>query len=379
MRVGVVGAGIVGLAYAWAAAARGHQVTVLEKSSAASGASIRNFGMIWPIGQPHGESYRTAMRSRQLWLELSETAGVWVNRCGSLHLAYQEDELAILREFAAAAPDLGVDCALMSPAEVLTRSPAANPVGLLGGLFSPTELCVNPRQASGQIADWLAGRYGVSFRFSTRVTEAESTRLTAADRQTWDFDRVIVCGGAEADTLFPTQVRASGMRLCKLQMMRTIGQPAAWRLGPHLAGGLTLRHYRSFDICPTLADLRQRIAAEKPHLDRYGIHVMASQDDQGHVILGDSHEYDDQIGPFDQESIDAMILEELQTLVRLPTWSIESRWHGVYLKHPQDPIYRAEPAPWVYLRTGTGGAGMTMSFGIAEADWATMETVESVG
>lgn len=379
MRVGVVGAGIVGLAYAWAAAARGHQVTVLEKSPRASGASIRNFGMVWPIGQPCGSSYQTAMQSRQSWLSLSQAAGVWVNPCGALHLAYHDDELTVLQEFAAAAPDVGVECSMQSANQILSRSSAVNPDGLLGGLYSPTELCVNPRVASAQIAQWLSNHHKVNFQFSTPVTSVEATTLHTADRRTWEFDRVIVCGGAEAGTLFPDQMRQSGLRLCKLQMFRTEVQPNQWRLGPHIAGGLTLRHYRSFEICPTLANLKQRIASEKPELDRYGIHVMASQDDQGHVILGDSHEYDDQIDPFDKELIDELILRELRTLIRIPTWSVQARWHGVYAKHPELPIYRDEPMPGVYLRTGTGGAGMTMSFGLAEADWQAIESAPALG
>lgn len=374
MRVGIVGAGIVGLSYAWAAAARGHQVTVLEKSSSASGASIRNFGMVWPIGQPCGTSYQTALQSRQSWLSLSQAAGVWVNECGSLHLAYRDDELAVLREFAAAAPDLGVSCCLQSAHEIVSRSPAANPDGLLGGLYSPTELCVNPRVASAQIARWLSNHYQVDFQFSTLVTAAESTHLRTADHRVWEFDCVVVCGGAEAGTLFPLAMQQSGLRMCKLQMLRTEVQPNQWRLGPHIAGGLTLRHYRSFEICPSLRSLKQRVADESPELDRYGIHVMASQDDQGHVILGDSHEYDDEIDPFDKELIDEFILRELRTLIRLPTWKIQTRWHGVYAKHPELPIFQDQPIPGVYLRTGTGGAGMTMSFGLAETDWQTIES-----
>ena len=154
-RIGIVGAGIVGLAHAWSAAERQCEATVFERTSRASGGSVRNFGMVWPIGQPAGECYATAMMSRKRWLRLSELARIWVNPCGSIHLAHHEDEWAVLQEYAARASDFGVDCRLLTPTEVHQRTSAANPDGLRGGLFSPTELCVNPCQAVRTMPTWL--------------------------------------------------------------------------------------------------------------------------------------------------------------------------------------------------------------------------------
>lgn len=368
MDVAVIGAGIVGLAYAWSAAERGHRVTVFERSARASGASIRNFGMVWPIGQPPGELHQIARQSRQRWQRLTTAAQIWIAPEGSLHVAHHDDEWAVLQEFHALAAPLGIECELMTPQQVAARTPAAHPVNLRGGLYSPTEAGVNPPAAIRSLPGYLAAEFEIEFRFHTCVTDVESERLTTADGQSARFDRIIVCGGDDFATLFPSVLAQSGLKRCKLQMLKT--RPfARWRLGLHLASGLTLRHYRNFEICPSLVRVKQRIAAESPELDRYGIHVMMSQDDTGSVILGDSHEYDDDIEPFDKSVIDEYLLRELQKVFSLPDWSIAERWHGVYAKHPEQPIFTAEPLPGVFVRTGTGGAGMTMSFGLAERDW----------
>lgn len=366
--VGIVGAGIVGLSHAYAAARRGHRVTVFERSSAACGASIRNFGMVWPIGQPAGESHAIALRSRRIWLEVAKEAGIWVNPCGSIHLAHRDDEWDVLREFAEMAPGLGYDCHLLSPGEVADRTDFANPDSLLGGLFSPTELCVNPRKAIRELPGWLVGRFGVQFEFGTTITEVGSGWARSSGGRRWDFDRVVVCGGADFESLFPDLFASSGLRRCKLQMLK-VGPPASGRLGPHLASGLTLRHYANFDACASLPRLRGRIAAETPELDAFGIHVMVSQNDEGGLILGDSHEYDAAIEPFDKAAIDDLILRELRRVIRLPGWDVAERWHGVYAKHPTRPSYDAEPMPGVFIRSGTGGSGMTMAFGLADRTW----------
>ena len=379
-KVAIVGAGIIGLAHAWSAAERGHEVTIFERSPKASGASIRNFGMIWPIGQPAGASHALALESRERWLKLAAAAGVWVNPCGSIHLAHRPDEWAVLQEFHARAAQLGFECNLLTAAQINARTPAANPDGLLGGLFSPTELCVNPRQAVQQIPSWLAQRFDVRLMFGTDVQTAVpqssggGIRLETSRGATEAFDRVVICGGTEFQSLFPDIFAASALKLCKLQMLKTVPQPANWKLGPHLASGLTLRHYRNFAVCPSQPALAGRIAAETPELDRFGIHVMAAQNDAGEVILGDSHEYDSAIEPFDKPIIDNLILRELCKIVRLPDWTIAERWHGYYAKCLESPVFEAEPTPNVHICTGVGGAGMTLSFGIAERAWRRWST-----
>lgn len=368
--VAIVGAGIVGLAFATEAARRGHRVTMFERNRSAAGASVRNFGMIWPVGQSPGTDYDRAMRSRGRWLDVAPAAGVWVAECGSLHAAYGDDEWAVLREFAASGN--GIACELVSTGDVAKRFPAVNPKGLRGALFSPTELAVDPRQAVARIPMWLKEQYEVTLKFGTAVTSVETGRLKTADGHTHPADRVVVCPGADFETLFPNHFRSLGVRRCKLQMMRTAPQPDGWRLGPHLAGGLTLAHYASFAACPSLPKLKERLAFDWPAYGTFGIHVMASQNERGEVVIGDSHEYDADLSPFDKAEIDDLILSYLKTMLALPDERIVARWHGVYAKPAAETVRCDEVQPGVHVALSPGGAGMTLSFGFA-AEWA--ETV----
>lgn len=377
-RVAVVGAGIVGLAHAWAAARRGHVVSVFERDARAEGASIRNFGMVWPIGQPLGDRLELALCSRERWLALAAESDIPVIHCGSLHLAHADDEIAVLEEFHAREGARRPDCQLLSAREVLARTPAANPDRLRGGLWSGTELGVDPRQTIRSLPAWLTARHGVHFACGTAVLSVDDREVVGPRGSLGRFDHVVVCPGADFAALFPDLAGDGpaadvGLRRCKLQMLKLRAPAAGWRIGPHLAGGLTLRHYDGFRGCRGLPALRDRIARETPELDRLGIHVMASQLASGEIIIGDSHEYDDAIEPFDREEIDALILRELRRILVLPEWTIVERWHGRYASVPHDRsgrvVLERELQPGVHVCTGTGGAGMTLAFGIAERAW----------
>lgn len=354
---------MLGLAHAYHLAKRGRKVIVFERSPQAVGASIRNFGMLWPIGQPAGRMRTLALRSVDIWQEVLQASGIWHEPTGSLHLAYHEDEAQVLREFISEASTQGDEVRFLEPEEVQAKSPAVNPKGLRGGMWSASEVCVDPRKVIAGLPDWLHRQYGVEFLWNCPVTSYDSPTVAAGGRE-WKASRLWVCAGDDIQTLYSDSLRDSGLYRCKLQMMRS--QPYSWRLGPMLAAGLTLRHYTSFRDCPTLPALQQRIAAETPEFDRYGIHVMASQNGDGELVLGDSHEYHDDITPFDKAEIDRLILDYLATFLVVPDLRIASRWHGIYLKHPTESYFIARPAPNTTLVTGVGGAGMTLSFGLAE-------------
>ena len=363
--IAIVGAGIVGLAHALAFAKRGYKVDVFERNPYAVGASIRNFGMIWPIGQPKGKLRDRALKSREIWAEIAPKAGFNLDRCGSLHLAYREDEVAVLEEFVASEAN-NKTIALLIPKEAAQKSPAVNLDGLQAGLWSATEMVVDPREAIKKLPGFLAKEYGVEFHFNTVVTEIEYPNLTAAGKNWTANKHIFVCSGSDFETLYPEVYQKSKITKVKLQMMRTVPQPNNFRIVSPLCGGLTLTHYSAFADCPSLPTLTKRIATETPHFPKWHIHVMVSQNAAGELIIGDSHEYDANPEPFDKAEINNYILDYLKTFVRVPTLKIAETWNGVYAKIPGATEFIAHPQAGVTIVNALSGAGMTLSFGLAE-------------
>jgi FAD dependent oxidoreductase TIGR03364 len=363
--VAIVGAGILGLAHAYLAAKAGKSVIVIEKSPRASGASVRNFGMVWPIGQPAGVMLELSLRSRELWLEILGLTKLPRRETGSLHVTYRADEAVVAQEFAEVGPQLGYQCSWLKPCEVLERSHAVQPEGLLGGLWSGTELTIDPRQIIQALPGFLQDQYNVKFVFGATVTAIEDRILHACGRR-WYAETVIVCSGDDFETLYPQQFAASGLTRCKLQMMRTAPQPNGWQLGPSLAAGLTLRFYPAFQVCTSLAALSRRIAEETPEYDRWGIHALVSQTADGALTLGDSHEDGLSVDIFNKEVIDEIILRYTRQFLRAPNLTVAERWYGVYAKHPEKPLVVMQPEEGVRIVASPGGSGMTLSFGVAE-------------
>ena len=364
MDVAIIGAGIVGLAHAWEAAKRGLSVTVFERSSRAEGASVRNFGMILPLGMAPGVMHERALRSRVLWHSLIREAGLWHQSRGAMVVAYHNDEQRALEEFVDWGPEHGYEVSWLNPKQVAEKNPVETR-GLLGGIFSPTELLVDPREALRLIPQYLAAKFGVCFEFNAAVTGIAMPHVEAGGTS-FKAERVIVCCGADMQTLFPQELAAYPVKKCKLQMMKLRAQPESWRLGPYLATGLSLTHYASFAACPSVADIKARMQAELPGLARWGIHILVAQNAPGELIVGDSHVYDDEVDPFDSEEINRLMLDQLSTFLNPPVTEIEARWHGIYVKTDTGAPLVLAPAPGVRIVTALGGGGMTTSFALAQ-------------
>ncbi len=254
---------------------------------------------------------------------------------------------------------------LITPKEVEKHSNAANIKGLKSALWSETELTVTAREAIPRLAQYLEQNLKVNFEFNTTITNI-SMPVVQSQTHFWTAERVYVCSGADFETLYPDIFASSGITKCKLQMLNTVTQPNHWQMGANLCGGLTLRHYASFAHCKNLAALSKRFDMEEPRLAQFGIHILLSQNVNGQLIIGDSHEYGNTLSPFDSEEINDIIIKYLAKIATIPNLQFKERWHGIYAKLEGKTEFIATPEPYVTIVNGLGGAGMTMSFGLAQ-------------
>lgn len=360
----VIGAGIVGLATARALAEKGFKVKVFERNEKAVGASIRNFGMVWPVGQPLGKLRSRALRSREVWKEACTEGNIWFGETGSLLNVYHDDELAVIEEFYAANKEQH-DCKILTPAETLAMSAATNPRNLKAALYSATELIVDPREAIAKLPAYLQSKYGIGFYFNKAIARIEGTKAYSG-KDVYEADLIFVCSGADFETLYPEDFTATGITKCKLQMLRTIPQENNWQIGPALSAGLTLTHYGAFAACPSLAKLQERYNEEFPEHVKWGIHVMISQNGLSEITIGDSHEYGLVHDPFDRDDINQLILHYLHSFTQIQDLEIAQTWNGVYAKLKGATEVVLSPESGVHIINGLSGAGMTLSFGLAE-------------
>jgi FAD dependent oxidoreductase TIGR03364 len=356
--IAIVGAGIVGLAHAYAAARLGKRVVVIEREARAIGASIRNFGFITVTGQERGAMWSRAKRSSQRWREVSAQAGIASLHDGLLMIAHRPEAASVLEAFMAT--EMGEACSLLPMARFKADHPdiVARPCAVLS---SPHELRVESRDAIPRLAAWLAERFGVEFLWSTTVQEVDPPRLRTS-RGTIMADAVIVCPGDNHTGLFSERIAPHGLTRSKLQMMR-LADPG-FRLGAGIMSDLGLVRYAGYAALPQAEALRRRLEAEQGDHLKHGVHLIAVQSSDGSLVVGDSHHYGATPDPFSSTEVDALILDEFaRTICARPP--IIERWVGTY-SSAEKPVLIDHVSDSVRLVIVTSGTGASVSFALAE-------------
>ncbi|MDB5889774.1 MAG: FAD-dependent oxidoreductase [Polaromonas sp.] len=258
MRIAVVGAGIVGITTAYELAADGHEVTVLERrSAAAEETSFANAGVVAPgyvtpwaaPGMPRkvlGHLLRRHAPVKLAWpLSAADISWMWkwyqccnletylVNRSRLQRLAFysrdrlrqltvgleldydssqgytvllrSEKDWRLIQPSLQVLKDAGVTFHERSPEQVRLIEPALNPdAKFLGGIELPDDGVANCRQFALLLKS-KAQQLGVSFEFNTTLARiipgVPASCLIAGESQPRSFDRIVLCAGLDSAAL----------------------------------------------------------------------------------------------------------------------------------------------------------------------------------
>ena len=359
----IVGAGILGLSHAYAAAKRGLKVRVFERTATPLGASVRNFGQALVTGQPPGQMLDLARQSREIWGQWAQLANLQLKRNGSYLFARTEAEEHLLHAFCAGrAKAHGYRVNLLQGA-------AMN--DLYGGQFRHHRAALHglddqqlySREALPALIDYLRRELKVEFHFSTLVRDIEPGQLhTTAG--SFRGEQIIVCSGHDYQTLLAEQIAQLTPQICRLQMLRARPK-VELNLQHALLTGLSCVHYGAFADLPQAAAVQAQILRDTPHLDEHGIHLLISPTPHGELIIGDSHHYGSDPSPFNAEQVDNWMIELAEQTLGCQIQVVE-RWEGVYGSRGPGPFSFLRAADGVRVALMHTGVGMSVGPAMAE-------------
>jgi len=365
----IVGAGILGLSHAYAAARRGLKVKVFERSATPLGASVRNFGQALVTGQPPGQMLELARASREIWGQWAQLAGLKLKRNGSYLFARTEAEEQLLEAFCAGrAIEHGYRVELLRGAGL---------GDVYGGQFRHHRAALHglddqqlySREAIPALIDYLCRDLGVEFHFSTLVRDIEPGRVHST-AGSFTGEQIIVCSGHDYQTLLAEPIAALKPQICRLQMLRARPQ-INLNLQHALLTGLSCVHYGAFADLPEAAPVQAQILREAPHLHEHGIHLLISPTPHGELIIGDSHHYGSDPSPFNAEQVDNWLIELAEQALGCKVQVVE-RWQGVYGARGAQPFSFLQAAPGVHAALMHTGVGMSVGPAMAERNIRTV-------
>ncbi|MCF2531267.1 glycine oxidase ThiO [Yinghuangia soli] len=207
----VVGGGVIGLSVAWRAALRGLSVTVFDPEPG-QGASHAAAGMLTPVSElQYGEesllrlNMASAERYASFAAELEEASGLpsGYRTCGTLAVALDADDRAVLKDLHAFQERLGLASAWLTSRECRRLEPMLSPA-VAGGLHVEDDHQIdNRRLVAGLLA--ACARAGVTLarrRVAALVTTGDrATGVRLDDGTAVSAGQVVLAAGHQVNGL----------------------------------------------------------------------------------------------------------------------------------------------------------------------------------
>ncbi|WP_326599481.1 glycine oxidase ThiO [Streptomyces sp. NBC_01803] len=231
--VAVVGGGVIGLVTAWRAARRGLRVAVVDPRPGGGAARVAA-GMLAAVTElHHGEealldlNLASAARYPDFAAELAEAAGAGIGyrACGTLAVALDADDRALLRDLHQLQRRCGLDTQWLTGRECRKLEPMLAP-GIRGGLRVDGDHQTDPRLLTAALLT-ACERAGVVFHrceareLTLSATGERATGVTLDDGTALAAGQTVLAGGSRSADLagLPPEV-AVPVRPVKGQILR---------------------------------------------------------------------------------------------------------------------------------------------------------------
>jgi len=361
-KVIIVGGGIFGTMHSYFALKAGHEVINLEKDAQAQSASVRNFGLIWVSGRLAGAELDLASRARELWSEVGANADIGFRPNGSLTIAKNSDEWAVMSKAIDLPDAVQRGFSLLTPEEVRQVEPLIQGE-IAGALRCSEDAAVEPSMLFVGMRNYLLSQPGYSWHPFSEVADFEENStgvsVTTTHGITFNGEKLIFTTGAFHTGLLNEFLKDEPLRRVRLQMGATVS--VAEKLTHSIADADSLRYYPGFielalNELPSQSDIAQR----------YKMQLLLAPRLDGTWTIGDTHEYEEPFGHELHEDPYRHLCNVIEGIFGFMP-SIERRWDGVYSQITSSEIYLNKTiSSNISIVTGGGGRGNTLSPAIAE-------------
>lgn len=336
----IVGAGIVGCACAATLARQGLRVTLIEAGVTGGGATAAGMGHLVVMDDNPAELALSGY-SLELWRELiaAHPAPHEYQRCGTLWVACDEEEMAAAQDKQRLMSAHGIACRMLDAAALQTAEPALRP-GLAGGLLVPDDGLVYPPKSAQILLDQALQDGATLLRGEVSALIAGGVRL--ADGSELSATEVVIANGLGA-----------------LQLMPEI--PLRYKKG-HV---LITERYPDF-ARHQLVELGYIKSAHAAEGESVAFNLQPRP--TGQIMLGSSRQFDVTDKAVEPLILARMLRQAVSFVPALAALKALRSWTGFRAASP-DGLPLIGPHPWranVWLASGHEGLGITTSLATAE-------------
>ena len=332
----IVGAGIVGAACAFELARAGLRVAVVEERFTSAGATGASMGHLVVMDDSEAQ-FSLTRYSQVLWEEIHEELPPYVEfeRCGTIWVAADEEELAEVRRKCAYYHDRGVHAEILDPQALHQAEPQLR-MPLAGGLLVEDDSVIYPPAAATFLLQ-RAIELGASLHVGKPVVSLSKGSARLADGTTFSAGRLINAAGQFAPRLTPgVQVKPR-----KGHLVITDRYPG------------TVHHQ--------LVELGYLKSAHSLTSDSVAFNVQPRKTSQ--LLIGSSRQYDVEHDGVEPAIVTRMLERSFEYLPALSAFSGIRVWTGF---RPATPDKLPLIGPWLedptlYIATGHEGLGITTS------------------